>query len=396
MKSQGNEVSALRAPNLRRRWAILGLFGVAGVGALALWPPSSTPDSNRIHSSVHSPVSLRRVARVRTTGRPGGTIWTLAWSPSGRYLAAAVDNADKVVVLDASSWMEVCSFKRASELGSTTLAFLSDSELVTLADRNDNTSPWALALYESETGRVIRRVSRAPNWATASTTSLIVTSSRKYIVTSVSGATSAVLIYDAADGRFIDRLATPHGSRTRVMAQGPVNSLALNVALAGSGPAMRQGIYVFDVESNSLLMALSGHVPGVDSIAWSPGGQLIASGASGLRSRGNKEWIRDPDPIRVWDVHTGDVTASFTGYFEEVSGIAWHPSGEWFATTGRKNEGEYGSAIRLWSVPKKQMVFEFLAPGASLITAVSFHPVTGHLVCAWQGEIYVYRVEGLA
>jgi WD40 repeat protein len=396
MKSQSNEVSTLRLPSLRRRWTILGLFGVAGAGALALWLPSNTLDSSRIHSSMHSPVSLRRVARVPTTGRQGGTIWALAWSPSGRYLAAAVDNADKVVVLDASSWMEISSFKRASELGSTTLAFLSDSELITLADRNDNTSPWALAFYESETGRVLRRVSRAPNWETASTTALIVTSSRKYIVALVSGATSAVLIYDVLDGRFIDRLATPNGSRTRVMAQGPVNSLALNVALAGSGPDMRQGIYLFDVESNSLLKKLSGHVPGVDSIAWSPGSQLIASGASGLRSRGNKEWIRDRDPIRVWDVHTGDVAASFVGHFEEVTGIAWHPSGKWFATTGRKNEGEYGSAIRLWSVPKKQMVFEFLAPGTSLITAVSFHPVTGHLICGWQGEIYVYRVEGLA
>lgn len=115
-----------------------------------------------------------------------------------------------------------------------------------------------------------------------------------------------------------------------------------------------------------------------------------------LRRTGDGKWIRDTDPIRVWDTATGDMIASFAGFYDPNSRIAWHPSNAIIATASAKGgKGERGTAVRLWSMDRKSMLFEHKAPGASLINGVTFHPGTGHLIWGEGGALHVFDIIGL-
>jgi WD40 repeat protein len=115
-----------------------------------------------------------------------------------------------------------------------------------------------------------------------------------------------------------------------------------------------------------------------------------------LRGAGDGKWIRDSDPIRVWDAAKGSMIASFAGFYDPIARIAWHPSNKVIATASAKGgERERGTAVRLWSMETKAMLFEHKTPGASLINGVTFHPRTGQLIWGWDGALYVFEIVGL-
>ena len=115
-----------------------------------------------------------------------------------------------------------------------------------------------------------------------------------------------------------------------------------------------------------------------------------------LQGTGGRIWDRDPDPIRVWDIATGSIVAAFVGNYDPVGQLAWHPSRPILATESARGDGDSGSAVRFWSISRKEMIFEYLAPYGGVITRLSFHPETGHLVWGRQGELQVFEVLGLS
>jgi hypothetical protein len=51
--------------------------------------------------------------------------------------------------------------------------------------------------------------------------------------------------------------------------------------------------------------------------------------------------------------------------------------------------------VRLWSVSRKEMLFEYKAPGTSIISGMSFHPGTGQLIWGWDNALYIFDILGL-
>lgn len=378
---------------VRRRTLLKRIATLGGFSSVVL-ADSRLAARDSLRSTPTSSISLLKTRTIRFGGRSeGAQAWALAWSPNGRRLAIA-DNADKVFVFDTLDWREVCRFGRGSAPSGSTLAFLSDTRIITLAAHNDIGGSWIFAIHDTETGRVVERVSRPSTLAKGSVTALVVTPTRDYLVTVVSGRETVAAAFETTSWTFLHQLALPERSRPRIVAAGPPNRVAINVLPPGAS-TLEQAIYIFDVASNAVTARLSGHIPGVESIAWSPDGRLIASGATGYRRRGGTEWIRNEDPIRIWNSDTGEMVTSFVGFFEEVHRTAWHPPGKVFATVGGKGKSEYGYALRIWSPSKRQMLLEYKPDGVPLITELSFQPTTGHLVLARDGELQVYAVNGL-
>ena len=349
--------------------------------------------------SSSSSIRLRQIARIPMKGdrADGQSPLAVAWNPDGTRLGVSFDWGYQISVLDTATWREVSRIKGKTFQPQRQLAFWSNSEMVTTPADNETGSPAALAFYDSETGRLIKELLRPAISPTSFTTAIAVSSSKRYITYIDGGIRQSALVFDARSGQFKERLATPSDSTTFVLSAGPDDQLAVNVSFLGerTWPSLRKEIYLFDIASNAVSRILAGHVPGVRSLAWRPGGRLIASGASISGGRHPDSWTRDPDPIRIWDTTTGALMASFVGQYDPIDQLAWHPSKAVLATRSAKRTGEYGYAIRLWSVDRKEMIFEFPIPQPGSVNVLSFHPQTGHLVSAWGDALYVFEVLGL-
>ncbi|WP_422002986.1 WD40 repeat domain-containing protein [Reyranella sp.] len=313
-----------------------------------------------------------------------------------RYFAVVVDNTNKVVVLETSGWQKVSQFDRAQMLGTSTLAFLTNSEIATLAEQGR--SPWAFAVHDAATGRLDRHVQRPPEFSQAVTNAIVVTSDGRYAAVLVGIRETAILIFNAVTGDFIGRLATPSGSWSRRLVTGPADQLATDINFFGiaARATVRKEIQTFDVTSNERARVLQGHVPLVGAIAWSPEGRYIASGAAGLTKENASTWIRDNDPIRIWDASTGSLVRSISGFHDGVAALAWNASGTLLASVGGKDERERGYALRLWTLTKPEPIFDYRVPGTEPVAPLSFDPRSGRLILGWRGDVYVYDVVGLS
>ena len=183
------------------------------------------------------------------------------------------------------------------------------------------------------------------------------------------------------------QFALPAGATARI-GKGTINVIKLSpdktlLAVAGSA-----GVWLYDANTGAELALLNGHTAPVSSIAFSPYGDILASGSYDgkiclwnpqtrqlLRILSDGEGVASvtfsPNgktvanasgtTIRLWDAHTGEPKASFGNQHSSLSSIIFSPNGEtlasedvndnvqlWDAQTGVhkatiKSEDNYGS-----------------------------------------------------
>lgn len=384
------------ASHVGRRLFALWLAGLAVV--FGLLQSRDALSENVIQSGVPSSISLRQVAYVdfKSDKTRGASITSVAWSPDGRRLAASSDWGSQITVFDTTTWKEVSRFGGRSFQTTRSLVFISDREIVTPPNDNDPPGTVVLAVYDSESGHLLRQMPRPHGFEKALTTSIAVTSDRKYLAAIVNDGRLSTLLFEADSGRFLNRLSTPVDSSTPVLAGGSGSKLAVSVSLVlkNAEPNDRQQIYTFNAATNMVDQILAGHVPYVGSIAWSPDGHLIASGAPMLQGPAFGKWVRDPDPIRIWDAATGAKVTSFVGEYDPVSHLAWLPSSKVLVTLSARGGDRRGSAIRLWSIPRNEMLFEHLPADEGVITTLSVDPASNRLAWCLEGILQIFEVVG--
>lgn len=104
------------------------------------------------------------------------------------------------------------------------------------------------------------------------------------------------------------------------------------------------------------LVVQTGHSGRVNSVAFSPDGQLVASGS-------------DEHSIRLWDVRTGKLLRTLTGHADRVYSVVFSPDGQLLAS------GSKDTTVKLWDV----------RTGRELLT------LTGHSVRYCEG-FWLYSV----
>jgi WD40 repeat protein len=126
-------------------------------------------------------------------------------------------------------------------------------------------------------------------------------------------------------------------------------------------------IQVWDAEVGKVISGpFTGHTGSVNSVAFSPDGERVASGST-------------DKTIHVWDVKTGKVTSRLSkGDMEAVCSVAFSPDSK------RTVSGSTDQTIRVWDVETGQVVSQPLRGHTSLISSVAFSPDGKHIVTGSQ------------
>ena len=132
-------------------------------------------------------------------------------------------------------------------------------------------------------------------------------------------------------------------------------SLMLTAVLCFSLPTFGEKQFNFEQEAR-LRATLRGHTDFVSSIAFSPNGQILASGS----------W---DNTIILWDVATAESVKILRGHTDRVLSVAFSPDGRTLAS------GSDDQTIRLWDVAARQQR-DILRGHTSGITAVSLRLMT--------------------
>ncbi|MGL6075016.1 MAG: WD40 repeat domain-containing protein [Fimbriiglobus sp.] len=165
------------------------------------------------------------------------------------------------------------------------------------------------------------------------------------------------------------------GNRLEVLASASVPDHVIGLAWSPTGDRLAVGtvagpVVLLDTKGNTTL-TLPGHTMGTMAIAWQPNGSLLATAGQDGQAR-------------LWDTQTGAELRKVAGGAAWVSGVAWHPDGQRFATVA-------GKKARLWNLAG-EMLWEF-TDHPSTISDLAWQPGGQMLAVASYGGVQLYGAE---
>jgi len=243
---------------------------------------------------------------TETLDAGSAAVWSLAYTPDGRLLAAAGDNGMLQL------W-DVASGERIRELaghdGTVRSAAFSPDGKTLVSAGFDHT----IRLWDPSAGQCIATITdTAPVFFPAfAGDGRLVTGSEE----------TAGRLWDLATGELVHRLEG-HKDRAWSAAASPDGTV---VAIGG-----RDGIVtLWSAATGALLRTLSVHTAAVTCVAFSPDGKALASGSS-------------DNTVRVWDPTDGALLRTLAGHSSTVCDVGFSPDG--LTISSVTGEG----IVRLW------------------------------------------------
>ena len=163
-----------------------------------------------------------------------------------------------------------------------------------------------------------------------------------------------VKLWDVAGQQHIATFKHPHFVES--VAFSPDGTTLASGAWGGNSSADAGNIWLWDVSTRRNIATLSGHRGCVISVVFSPSGTLLASGAS-------------DETVKLWDIATRTNIATLEGHNSWVRSVAFSPRGTILASV----PGFGDSTVRLWDVKTREHIAT-LEGYTALVNSVAFSP----------------------
>ncbi len=275
-------------------------------------------------------------------------VWTVSFSPDGRYLATGSRVDDTTKLWEVATGREVRSFEKSDGFS---VSFSPDGRyLATLVA--DVAKMWEVA-----TGQLVRTFDaerKLPGWSRSASFS----PDGRYLALSGdipgTGYNFPAQLWEVATGELV-RLFS-HNARS--VSFSPDGRYLVTGSLDKSAK-------LWEVATGREIRTFKGHVDGIWSVSYSPDGTLLATGSS------------DGTAI-LWDVATGRQVRSLIVSESGVKSVSFSPDGRHLAT------GIWGHTTELWEVNTGLLVRTFKGRktvfGINSVNSISFSPDGRYLV----------------
>lgn len=167
---------------------------------------------------------------------------------------------------------------------------------------------------------------------------------------------NTLLLWDMATGQQKAEIIVPLLESNIRSEIGSVTFSPNGSILASCGGPEDFSVYLWDVATGQLKSTLKGHKHNVNSIAFSPNGNTLASGST-------------DETIKLWDVPTGKLKTTLIGHTGVVFSVAFSPNGNALASGAGYNDG----TIRLWDLPSGKNTIT-LKSLSGFVLCVAFSP----------------------
>jgi serine/threonine protein kinase len=316
---QPSQPASTPAPTKRgisRRVAVVGIIGaiVSGQVILSLFNrqsqtvPSSPPI--QVTSVPQTPATASIGPNLQSYLLPPRAIWSVAWSPSGKYVASGIGTGI-IFINDAATQATVQTYN-GHKTAVATIAWSPDGRLIASASYDQTVQVW-----EANTGKLIATYTD-PFGAVMG---VAWSPDGKHLVSG--GYEGSIQVWDARSGKILNSSASQGGE-------------IASVAWSPNGRYIAYGgttnlVQVVQVKSlDTLLYVFQGHGDVVQSVAWSPDSRRIASAS------------RD-HTVQVWDALTGNDIFAYHGHSDQVWSAVWSPNGR------RIVSGSFDNTVQVWN-----------------------------------------------
>jgi WD40 repeat protein/N-acetylmuramoyl-L-alanine amidase len=304
------------------------------VARLGLGTPSSmqySPDGRWIAVATSMGVEMRRSDTLALEKLLGGhAATTVAFSTDGRTLASGSEDA-AIRVWDATTGQLLLTLSGHTQEVSS-IAFSPDGSTIASGSWDKT-----IKLWDSATGSVLHTLS-----GHAAAVRTVVFSSDGKVLASGS-LDKTISLWATGSGTLIRSLSAFFGSPVIFSPDGKI--------LVSKSP---DGIVMmWDAATGTLVRNLEGRTNDACSIAFSPSGALIASGAG--------------ETVKLWDVITGTLLRTLAGHTSSVWIVTFSPDGRTLAS------GCLDRTIRLWDAVTGALMHTITSPTGN-IGPVGFSP----------------------
>ena len=177
---------------------------------------------------------------------------------------------------------------------------------------------------------------------------------------------SLAVLATQATAQDYTQLSLPEGAKARLGKGVLRGTIAYSPDGTRLAVASSIGIWLYETQTYKEVALLTGHTEEATSIAFSPDGRTVASGATWR----DTTTLDRQNVVILWDIVTGKRVQTFTGHKLSIERIAFSPDGQTLAGGGE------GNTVRLWDVPTGASKLTLRGDGDGIL-GIAFSP-DGH------------------